>query len=196
MPKHKLRREIPSQPCTSNVACRRQIDTLSPWNSCTQIRRRCRSGLPLSCRSRVSPTGRDPPDGGRRPLAYVMAPFLKSPLSRGGAQMPLRTVMPIPGSDLLFGSMPGYLGEPLALGAKLLAVRSESTSGRPPSHVGVFVLFRRHQCIGTHRERRHRLQITWYCGAGSCRGTSGLSTCRCHGAGYTHIDMSKCCAVR
>jgi ornithine cyclodeaminase len=62
-------------------------------------------------------------------------------VSRGGAQMPLRTVMHVPGSDLLFGAMPGCLDEPASFGAKLLSVRSQSSAGVSPSHIGVFVLF-------------------------------------------------------
>ena len=63
-------------------------------------------------------------------------------VSRGGAQMPLRTVIPVPGSDLLFGAMPGCIEEPACYGAKLLSVRSQSSADDlSPSHVGVFVLF-------------------------------------------------------
>jgi ornithine cyclodeaminase len=62
-------------------------------------------------------------------------------VSRGGAQLPLRTVIPVPGSDLLFGAMPGCIEEPASYGAKLLSVRSQSSAGASPSHVGVFVLF-------------------------------------------------------
>src|ERR1700730_7065630 len=43
MPRHKLRTEISSQPCTSNVACRRQIDTLS-LNRATERESRSRPG--------------------------------------------------------------------------------------------------------------------------------------------------------
>jgi ornithine cyclodeaminase/alanine dehydrogenase-like protein (mu-crystallin family) len=62
-------------------------------------------------------------------------------VSRGGAQMPLRTILKVPGSDLLFGAMPGCLDEPASFGAKLLSVRSHPTTDTSPSHIGVFVLF-------------------------------------------------------
>lgn len=62
-------------------------------------------------------------------------------VSRGGAQMPLRTILEVPGSDLLFGAMPGCLDEPASFGAKLLSVRSQSSTGPGPSHLGVFALF-------------------------------------------------------
>jgi ornithine cyclodeaminase len=62
-------------------------------------------------------------------------------VSRGGAQMPLRTILKVPGSDLLFGAMPGCLDEPASFGAKLLSVRLHSSAAAAPSHIGVFVLF-------------------------------------------------------
>jgi ornithine cyclodeaminase len=62
-------------------------------------------------------------------------------VSRGGALMPLRVIMHVPGSELLFGSMPGCLAEPASCGAKLLTVRPHSSNVASPSHVGVFVLF-------------------------------------------------------
>jgi len=70
----------------------------------------------------------------------AMSSVMRS-VSRGGAQMPLRTVLQVPGSDLLFGAMPGCIDEPASFGAKLLSVRLQSSAGASPSHVGVFVLF-------------------------------------------------------
>jgi ornithine cyclodeaminase/alanine dehydrogenase-like protein (mu-crystallin family) len=62
-------------------------------------------------------------------------------VSRGGAQMPLRTILPVPQTDVIFAVMPGVLGEWSSFGAKLLAVRTHSSGGASPSHIGVFVLF-------------------------------------------------------
>ena len=75
-----------------------------------------------------------------RDCIEAMSSVMRS-VSRGGAQMPLRTILNVPGSDLLFGAMPGCLDEPPSFGAKLLSVRAHSSAGASPSHIGVFVLF-------------------------------------------------------
>ena len=61
-------------------------------------------------------------------------------VSRGGALLPLRTVMPLPGGVNMFGVMPGYLDEPAALGAKIVAVYPQNAAQGLSSHNGVIVL--------------------------------------------------------
>jgi ornithine cyclodeaminase/alanine dehydrogenase-like protein (mu-crystallin family) len=58
-----------------------------------------------------------------------------------GADVPLRTIMQLPGGRNLFGSMPGYLDDPRGLGAKLITIFPDNTKRRLPSHVGLIVLF-------------------------------------------------------
>ncbi len=62
-------------------------------------------------------------------------------LSAGGANVPLRTIMLLPGGQNFFGVMPGYLDSPAALGAKVLTVFPANTRHGLPSHVGVVILF-------------------------------------------------------
>lgn len=62
-------------------------------------------------------------------------------LSGGGALVPLRTIMLLPGGSNFFGAMPGYLGDPPSLGAKILTVYPANTQRGLPSHVGVVLLF-------------------------------------------------------
>lgn len=62
-------------------------------------------------------------------------------LSGGGAVVPLRTIMLLPGGANFFGAMPGYLGDPASLGAKILTVYPANTQRGLPSHVGVVLLF-------------------------------------------------------
>jgi ornithine cyclodeaminase len=61
-------------------------------------------------------------------------------VSRGEAKVPLRTGMSIPGGNL-FAVMPGYLGEPSSLGAKILALYPGNTQRGLSSHVGLVTLF-------------------------------------------------------
>src|SRR5262245_43605704 len=61
-------------------------------------------------------------------------------VSRGKAQLPLRIGAPIPGGNIL-ATMPGFLGEPLAAGAKVIAVYPDNHARGLPSHQGVVVLF-------------------------------------------------------
>jgi ornithine cyclodeaminase/alanine dehydrogenase-like protein (mu-crystallin family) len=62
-------------------------------------------------------------------------------VSRGGAQLPLRTVLKLPFDGNVFASMPGFIDEPRALGAKLIAVYPGNPSRGRSSHMGVIVLF-------------------------------------------------------
>lgn len=61
--------------------------------------------------------------------------------SHGGADVPLRTIMRLPGGRNLFGVMPGYLSDPQGLGAKILTVCPDNSKRGLPSHVGLVVLF-------------------------------------------------------
>jgi ornithine cyclodeaminase len=62
-------------------------------------------------------------------------------LSQLRADVPLRTIMLLPGGRNLYGVMPGYLDDPRALGAKILTVYPDNTQRGLPSHVGLVVLF-------------------------------------------------------
>src|ERR1700730_589178 len=61
--------------------------------------------------------------------------------SSGGADVPLRTIMQLPGGGNFFGVMPGYLEDPRGLGAKILTVYPDNTKRGLSSHVGLVVLF-------------------------------------------------------
>ena len=61
--------------------------------------------------------------------------------SSGGADVPLRTVMQLPGGRKFFGVMPGYLHEPRGIGAKILTVYPDNPKRGLPSHIGLVVLF-------------------------------------------------------
>jgi len=61
--------------------------------------------------------------------------------SRADANIPLRTVFALPGGRDFFGVMPGYLGDPRALGAKILTVYPENAQRGLSSHVGLVLLF-------------------------------------------------------
>ena len=62
-------------------------------------------------------------------------------LSDGGADVPLRTVMKLPGGRNFFGVMPGYLEDPRGLGAKMITVYPDNVKRGLPSHLGLVVLF-------------------------------------------------------
>lgn len=62
-------------------------------------------------------------------------------VSRGEARVPLRTVLPVPDSRNLFAVMPGYLGEPRALGTKILALYPGNPQAGLSSHIGLVVYF-------------------------------------------------------
>ncbi|HVO47011.1 MAG TPA: ornithine cyclodeaminase family protein [Steroidobacteraceae bacterium] len=61
--------------------------------------------------------------------------------SRGAAEVPLRTIMGLADGRNFFGVMPGYLGEPSSLGAKVIAVYPDNPGRGLPSHVGMVLLF-------------------------------------------------------
>jgi ornithine cyclodeaminase/alanine dehydrogenase-like protein (mu-crystallin family) len=61
--------------------------------------------------------------------------------SNGGADVPLRTVMQLPGGRNFFGVMPGYLDDPRGLGAKIITVYPDNANRGLPSHLGLVVLF-------------------------------------------------------
>ena len=62
-------------------------------------------------------------------------------LSELRADVPLRTIMLLPGGRNFYGVMPGYLDDPRALGAKILTVYPDNTKRGLASHVGLVVLF-------------------------------------------------------
>ena len=62
-------------------------------------------------------------------------------LSGGGADVPLRTVMKLPGGRNFFGVMPGYLSDPQGLGAKIVSIFPDNTKVGLSSHVGLVLLF-------------------------------------------------------
>lgn len=62
-------------------------------------------------------------------------------VSCGDARVPLRTVMAVPGSANLFAVMPGYLGEPRGLGAKILALYPGNPARGLSSHIGLVTYF-------------------------------------------------------
>src|SRR5512140_2464420 len=61
--------------------------------------------------------------------------------SSGGADVPLRTIMVLPGGRNFFGVMPGYLDDPRGLGAKILTVYPDNPKRGLSSHIGLVVLF-------------------------------------------------------
>lgn len=62
-------------------------------------------------------------------------------VSRGGAQLPLRTLCIQPGTQNIVGVMPGYLNDPPSMGAKVIAVYPSNAQRGLSSHMGVVVLF-------------------------------------------------------
>ena len=62
-------------------------------------------------------------------------------LSSGGADVPLRTVMKLPGGRNFFGVMPGYLAEPRGLGTKIITIFPDNSKLGLSSHVGLVLLF-------------------------------------------------------
>ena len=62
-------------------------------------------------------------------------------LARGDAVNPLRTGIRVPDTDGLLGMMPGYLGNPPALGLKVVAVFPHNHGTEYDSHQGLVVLF-------------------------------------------------------
>jgi ornithine cyclodeaminase/alanine dehydrogenase-like protein (mu-crystallin family) len=62
-------------------------------------------------------------------------------LSSGGADVPLRTVMKLPGGRNFFGVMPGYLSKPQGLGTKIITIFPDNAKLGLSSHVGLVLLF-------------------------------------------------------
>jgi ornithine cyclodeaminase len=62
-------------------------------------------------------------------------------LAVGGAVLPLRTVMRLPGGRGVFGTMPAWLSEPAALGVKAIAVFPGNQGTGLDSHQGLVLLF-------------------------------------------------------
>ena len=62
-------------------------------------------------------------------------------LSNGAADVPLRTVMQLPGGRNFFGVMPGYLQDPRGLGAKIITIFPDNEKLGLASHVGLVLLF-------------------------------------------------------
>jgi ornithine cyclodeaminase/alanine dehydrogenase-like protein (mu-crystallin family) len=62
-------------------------------------------------------------------------------LSSGGADVPLRTVMKLPGGRNFFGVMPGYLSAPQGLGTKIITIFPDNAKLGLSSHVGLVLLF-------------------------------------------------------
>jgi alanine dehydrogenase len=70
----------------------------------------------------------------------VMADALRA-LARGEAILPLRTVIRIPEGPNAFGAMPAYLGNPGAVGIKVISVFPENSEIDLDSHQGAVLLF-------------------------------------------------------
>ncbi len=62
-------------------------------------------------------------------------------LTRGGAVLPLRTMLRLPDGRGVFGSMPAYLNPPDAIGLKALTVIPGNEGTKYDSHQGVVLLF-------------------------------------------------------
>jgi ornithine cyclodeaminase len=70
----------------------------------------------------------------------VMAATLTA-LARGDAVLPLRTIIRIPNSNDAFAVMPGYLGTPKSIGAKVITVYPNNHGTAFDSHQGAVLLF-------------------------------------------------------
>lgn len=64
-----------------------------------------------------------------------------SAVSRGQAQLPLRSVMTLPDPRNLLAIMPGAIAEPAVFGAKLICLFPENPARGRSSHTGVVVIF-------------------------------------------------------
>src|SRR5260370_1198680 len=65
-------------------------------------------------------------------------------VSNGGADVPLRTIMQLPGGRNLFGVMPGYLDDPRGVGAKIITIYPDNPKHGPPEgHRGTPALHRK-----------------------------------------------------
>ena len=61
--------------------------------------------------------------------------------SRGGAVQPLRSLVRLPDGSGVLGLMPGYLGQPLSFGLKVVSVMPGNRGTSYESHQGVVILF-------------------------------------------------------
>lgn len=77
---------------------------------------------------------------GMRECMGVMEDALRA-MARGGAVLPLRTMLRIPGDRGVFGVMPSYLDPPDAIGLKAITVFPGNEGTRHDSHQGVVLLF-------------------------------------------------------
>ncbi|MBL8986444.1 MAG: ornithine cyclodeaminase family protein, partial [Gemmatimonadetes bacterium] len=62
-------------------------------------------------------------------------------MTRGGAILPLRTMLRLPEGRGIFGSMPSYLNPPDAIGLKAITVFPGNEGTKYDSHQGVVLLF-------------------------------------------------------
>ncbi|MBB6123413.1 ornithine cyclodeaminase family protein [Sphingobium subterraneum] len=62
-------------------------------------------------------------------------------VSRRRIEMPLRMIMPVPGSDSHLGIMPGYIESPQVWGTKLICLVPENPKRGLSSHTGVVLLY-------------------------------------------------------
>lgn len=61
-------------------------------------------------------------------------------VSKGGAELPLRNVVPVGGKNRM-GVMPGALADPACFGVKLVSLFPDNPSRGLSSHLGAFILF-------------------------------------------------------
>jgi alanine dehydrogenase len=72
-------------------------------------------------------------------LIDAMALALRQ-FSTGGVVQPVRSVIPVGGEHAFLGTMPAYVREPAALGAKLVTVFGQNAARGLPSHLASIVL--------------------------------------------------------
>jgi alanine dehydrogenase len=72
-------------------------------------------------------------------LIETMASALQQ-FSTGGVVQPVRSVIPVGGEHAFLGTMPAYVREPAALGAKLVTVFGHNATRGLPSHLASIVL--------------------------------------------------------
>jgi alanine dehydrogenase len=72
-------------------------------------------------------------------LIETMTSALKQ-FSTGGVVQPVRSVIPVGGEHAFLGTMPAYVREPAALGAKLVTVFARNATRGLPSHLASIIL--------------------------------------------------------
>src|SRR5688500_3229801 len=75
-----------------------------------------------------------------RACSAVMGEGLQA-LARGGTQLPLRTVIPVPEGRGAFAAMPAVLNNPAAIGIKVITVYPGNHGTGFDSHQGAVLLF-------------------------------------------------------